>query len=212
MLGMTETGSVCLASDDEGDQPEHRRGSFGRPVPGFEAKIVDPDTGAACETGAGRGAVAPQPVPHGGLLRPRARTRSFTARRLVPHRRPVPRRRRRLLLLHRPARRHDQDRGRERLAARGRSRDRGRHRARRARRRHRRSRTRPASSRLRCGCRAVRNRRTPTSCAPRCANGSPRTRCRSVVVMLADDEVPMLSSGKLDARALKERFAWRMTA
>jgi acyl-CoA synthetase (AMP-forming)/AMP-acid ligase II len=52
MLGMTETGSVCLASSDEGDQPEHRRGSFGRPVPGFEAKIVDADTGAACETGA----------------------------------------------------------------------------------------------------------------------------------------------------------------
>ena len=46
MLGMTEAGSVCLASDDEGDQPEHRRGSFGRPVPGFEARIVDPETGA----------------------------------------------------------------------------------------------------------------------------------------------------------------------
>jgi acyl-CoA synthetase (AMP-forming)/AMP-acid ligase II len=43
MLGMTEAGSVCLASDDEGDQPEHRRGSFGRPVPGFETRIVDPD-------------------------------------------------------------------------------------------------------------------------------------------------------------------------
>jgi len=51
MLGMTETGSVCLASEDESDQPEHRRGSFGRPVPGFEAKIVDPDTGAACDVG-----------------------------------------------------------------------------------------------------------------------------------------------------------------
>jgi acyl-CoA synthetase (AMP-forming)/AMP-acid ligase II len=32
---------VCLASDDESEQPEHRRGSFGRPVPGFEAKLVD---------------------------------------------------------------------------------------------------------------------------------------------------------------------------
>jgi acyl-CoA synthetase (AMP-forming)/AMP-acid ligase II len=51
MLGMTEAGSVCLASDDEGDQPGHRRGSFGRPVPGFEAKIVDPDTGASCGVG-----------------------------------------------------------------------------------------------------------------------------------------------------------------
>ncbi|HVN50455.1 MAG TPA: class I adenylate-forming enzyme family protein [Acidimicrobiales bacterium] len=51
LLGMTETGSVCLASDDESDQPESRRGSFGRPVPGFESRIVDPDTGADCEVG-----------------------------------------------------------------------------------------------------------------------------------------------------------------
>jgi acyl-CoA synthetase (AMP-forming)/AMP-acid ligase II len=48
MLGMTETGSVCLVSDDESDQPEHRRGSFGKPAPGFEAAVVDPDTGATC--------------------------------------------------------------------------------------------------------------------------------------------------------------------
>ncbi len=51
MLGMTETGSVCLASDDESEQPEHRRGSFGRPVPGFEAKVVGPD-GEPCAAGA----------------------------------------------------------------------------------------------------------------------------------------------------------------
>lgn len=43
MLGMTEAGSVCLASDDEGEQPESRRGSFGRPVPGFEAEVRDED-------------------------------------------------------------------------------------------------------------------------------------------------------------------------
>ena len=48
MLGMTETGSVCLVSDDESEQPEHRRGSFGRPAPGFEAKVVDPGTGSSC--------------------------------------------------------------------------------------------------------------------------------------------------------------------
>jgi len=41
MLGMTEAGSVITMSDDESDQPEHRRGSFGRPVPGFETNIVD---------------------------------------------------------------------------------------------------------------------------------------------------------------------------
>jgi acyl-CoA synthetase (AMP-forming)/AMP-acid ligase II len=51
MLGMTESGSVCLASNDEGDQPEHRRGSFGRPVPGFEARVVDPETGHDCGAG-----------------------------------------------------------------------------------------------------------------------------------------------------------------
>jgi acyl-CoA synthetase (AMP-forming)/AMP-acid ligase II len=51
MLGMTEAGSVCLASDDEGDQPETRRGSFGRPVPGFDARIVDPETGDDCVPG-----------------------------------------------------------------------------------------------------------------------------------------------------------------
>jgi acyl-CoA synthetase (AMP-forming)/AMP-acid ligase II len=51
MLGMTEAGSVCLASADESDQPEHRRGSFGAPAPGFEAAVVDPDTGATCAAG-----------------------------------------------------------------------------------------------------------------------------------------------------------------
>jgi acyl-CoA synthetase (AMP-forming)/AMP-acid ligase II len=45
MLGMTETGSVVLISGDESDQPEHRRGSYGKPAPGFECRIVDPDTG-----------------------------------------------------------------------------------------------------------------------------------------------------------------------
>jgi acyl-CoA synthetase (AMP-forming)/AMP-acid ligase II len=50
MLGMTEVGSVCLASDDESEQPEARRGSFGRPVPGFEAQVVDADRGAPCGT------------------------------------------------------------------------------------------------------------------------------------------------------------------
>jgi acyl-CoA synthetase (AMP-forming)/AMP-acid ligase II len=43
MLGLTEAGSVLLISGDESDQPEHRRGSFGKPAPGFDTKIVDPD-------------------------------------------------------------------------------------------------------------------------------------------------------------------------
>jgi acyl-CoA synthetase (AMP-forming)/AMP-acid ligase II len=51
MLGLTEAGSVVLISDDEGDQPEHRRGSFGKPAPGFETKIVDPETGMRAAEG-----------------------------------------------------------------------------------------------------------------------------------------------------------------
>ncbi len=48
MLGMTETGSVCLMSSDERDQPERYRGSFGIPVPELEARVVNPETLADC--------------------------------------------------------------------------------------------------------------------------------------------------------------------
>jgi acyl-CoA synthetase (AMP-forming)/AMP-acid ligase II len=41
MLGLTEAGSVVLLSGDESDQPDHRRGSFGTPAPGFDAKVGD---------------------------------------------------------------------------------------------------------------------------------------------------------------------------
>ncbi|WP_407686399.1 class I adenylate-forming enzyme family protein [Mycobacterium sp. HUMS_1102779] len=51
MLGMTEAGSIVLIGDDESDQPESRRGSFGRPAPGFEARAVDPDTGTPVGVG-----------------------------------------------------------------------------------------------------------------------------------------------------------------
>ncbi|QRY54562.1 class I adenylate-forming enzyme family protein [Mycolicibacterium septicum] len=49
MLGMTETGSVVLVDGDDGDQPEHRRGSYGRPAPGFETKVLD--SGELCVRG-----------------------------------------------------------------------------------------------------------------------------------------------------------------
>ncbi len=52
MLGLTEAGSVVLISADESDQPEHRRGSFGKPAPGLAAKIIDPDTEMQVEEGA----------------------------------------------------------------------------------------------------------------------------------------------------------------
>jgi acyl-CoA synthetase (AMP-forming)/AMP-acid ligase II len=52
MLGLTEAGSVVLISGDETDQPEHRRGSYGKPAPGLRTKIIDPDTGFPVEDGA----------------------------------------------------------------------------------------------------------------------------------------------------------------
>ncbi|OBI75828.1 class I adenylate-forming enzyme family protein [Mycobacterium sp. E740] len=52
MLGMTEAGSVILADADESDQPEQRRGSFGKPVPGFEVRVIDPDTAEPVGAGA----------------------------------------------------------------------------------------------------------------------------------------------------------------
>ncbi|WP_174187824.1 class I adenylate-forming enzyme family protein [Nocardia barduliensis] len=51
MLGMTEAGSVVLLSADESDQPEHRRGSFGKPAPGFEIRVIDPGSGGRVADG-----------------------------------------------------------------------------------------------------------------------------------------------------------------
>ena len=118
MLGMTETGSVITISADESDQPEHRRGSFGRPAPGFDTKIVDPDTGTRVDVGE-----VGELCVRGPYLMQRYYKRSreecfdadgwFHTGDLVAHRR------RRLRVLHRPSRRDDQDRGRQRRARRG---------------------------------------------------------------------------------------------
>jgi acyl-CoA synthetase (AMP-forming)/AMP-acid ligase II len=54
MLGMTEGGSVVLSGtveEAEKDLPEQLRGSFGRPTPDLEARIVDQTTGADCAVG-----------------------------------------------------------------------------------------------------------------------------------------------------------------
>jgi acyl-CoA synthetase (AMP-forming)/AMP-acid ligase II len=51
MLGMTEAGSVVLISEDDTDQPESRRGSYGKPAPGFQTLIVDPDSGRQVPSG-----------------------------------------------------------------------------------------------------------------------------------------------------------------
>jgi acyl-CoA synthetase (AMP-forming)/AMP-acid ligase II len=45
LLGMTETGSVSLYGRGETNLPEHKRSSFGGPVPGIAVRIVDPDSG-----------------------------------------------------------------------------------------------------------------------------------------------------------------------
>ena len=208
MLGMTEAGSVCLVERrrdrparapprivrpararlrGEGRRPRHRRGVRGR---------------------RGRRAVAARPVPDGGLLRPRARTRRSRPTAGTAPATSFHVDARRLLLLHRPARRHDQDGGRERVAARGRSR---------------RSPTSPASSPT-SSASTTRERGQLVAAAVRVPAGSDRstsTQLRAAAratrlsaykvpqrfLVLADDDVPMLSSGKLDARALKERFA-----
>ncbi|MCB2048019.1 MAG: acyl--CoA ligase [Novosphingobium sp.] len=45
LLGMTEAGSVCIVGDTEDDLPEHMRGSYGKPVEGVDIRVVDPETG-----------------------------------------------------------------------------------------------------------------------------------------------------------------------
>jgi acyl-CoA synthetase (AMP-forming)/AMP-acid ligase II len=51
LLGMTEAGSVCLFGRHEDDLPEAKRGSFGIPVEGIEARVVDPETGEDAASG-----------------------------------------------------------------------------------------------------------------------------------------------------------------
>jgi acyl-CoA synthetase (AMP-forming)/AMP-acid ligase II len=50
-LGMTETCGPHTIDRMDVDRPESLRGSFGRPVPGVEHKIVDPQTGQALPPG-----------------------------------------------------------------------------------------------------------------------------------------------------------------
>jgi acyl-CoA synthetase (AMP-forming)/AMP-acid ligase II len=51
-LGMTETCGPHTFSDMSIDLPEKLRGSFGRPIPGMEHRIVDPDTNELLPSGA----------------------------------------------------------------------------------------------------------------------------------------------------------------
>lgn len=51
MFGMTETGSTFVTHEDEGDIPERLRGSYGKFAPGYEHRIVDPESGKECASG-----------------------------------------------------------------------------------------------------------------------------------------------------------------
>ncbi|MBW8753724.1 MAG: acyl--CoA ligase [Sphingomonadales bacterium] len=44
IYGMSEVAGALTMSADESDQPEHRRGSVGTLLPGFEVRIVDPES------------------------------------------------------------------------------------------------------------------------------------------------------------------------
>ena len=50
-LGMTETCAAHTADRSDVDLPEAHRGSYGRPVPGIEHKIIDLETGATLPPG-----------------------------------------------------------------------------------------------------------------------------------------------------------------
>ena len=204
LLGMTETGSVALMDPDESDQPEHRRGSFGRPVADLEARVVDPRHRRRVRARRARRAVVPGPEPHGGLLRARA-PRGVHRRRLVPHRRRVHDRRRRLPLLPRPPRRHDQDGRGQRVAPRGRAGAARGHRLRvrdRARPPRRRARARSSS---RCWSRR-RTRWTTTTLRRALRDRLSAYKVPRRFLRLSRTGVPMLSSGKPDVPAVLAMF------
>jgi acyl-CoA synthetase (AMP-forming)/AMP-acid ligase II len=51
LYGMSEAGSAVTISDQESDLPEQLRNAAGKLCPGFEGKIVDADTGEECAPG-----------------------------------------------------------------------------------------------------------------------------------------------------------------
>mgnify|MGYP003694610999 CR=1 FL=1 len=181
--------------------------------PASRRSVVDPDTGATCGPARRASSDLRGPFLDGGLLRARA-ARGLRRRRLVSA--PATSSSvdaRRLLLLRGPPRRHDQDRA-ARTCRRARSRRRSREVTGLRRPRDRASTTTPrgqiVGGAVRVAGRPRRRRRRARAAAR--ASASPPTRCRDASCALADDEVPMLSSGKLDLRALEELFACRLSA
>ena len=155
--------------------PEDKAGASGRAVNGIERRVVDPETGEEVPPRRGRRAAAPRRRPDDRLLQGRPR-RGVHRRRLLPDEGPRPHRRRRLPVLRRPHRRHDQDELGQRVAPRGRGRA------------ERPARGRPGRSSPACptpssarsspppSCRRRRTTRPRTASGPRCATGSRASR------------------------------------
>ena len=174
-LGMSETLGPHTFEEDV-PLPPDKEGSFGRPVPGVEHRVVDPETLDDVPPGRGRRGLGAGLF---GDARPaQARAgRHLHRGRLVPHRRRRPLRRRRPPVLRRAAGRRRQDVGHERHPPRGRGGPRGaarggpgdRH-------RHRPPRPRPGrGGRRRAEPRRVARRRGGAGSG--CAPSSPPTRC-----------------------------------
>ena len=99
--GQTETGPVTGMRPDEDDPA--RDGSMGRPLPGIEVRIAEPDGAIEGRPTEGELQVRPETVPD--LLQPLPR-RGAIRRRVVADRRSRPRGRGRLPVVRGPGRRH----------------------------------------------------------------------------------------------------------
>lgn len=51
LYGMSEAGSAVTVSEDEADLPEHLRNAAGKLCPGYEGRVIDADTGEECAPG-----------------------------------------------------------------------------------------------------------------------------------------------------------------
>ena len=153
-FGMTEIGSGLFMPIEATDMVGS--GSCGMPSPFREARIVDEDD-SPVPPGDDRRAAGARPRHAAGLLQQARGDRGRAAGRLVPHRRPVPPGRARLLLHRRPDQGHDPPRRREHRRARGRGRA--------ARPAARSSRPRPCRCRT---TRAARRSRSTSCCSPGC--------------------------------------------
>ena len=121
LFGMTESFGPYCGYPADTDMPRSAWGSCGKPFDGMEVRIVDPDDGTPVPRGSDRDDPAPR-TPHDAWDLPPQPRRPLHRRRLLPHWRSRPPRRRRLHVLPRSLRRHVQGQRRHRLPERGRGR------------------------------------------------------------------------------------------